>query len=254
MIFCADIGNAVIKCGVLSASGTLSLERIATPTPDAAVEVSLAVQRAAGVVLDVRGAIITSVVPELTRVVAVQISHCMGIRPIEVSHQIRLPLEVAVPVPSSVGADRICAAVGALNGGRTDAVVVDAGSAITVDIMRKGMFLGGIILPGPRNALRALHRHAAQLPRIDYADVPDPFPDNFDATEPSMVLGASLGAVGGILEAVRWLESRVVRVEHHVLTGGDSAALVSRLPDTWHHEPDLIMRGLYRIAELNLPG
>jgi len=123
-------------------------------------------------------------------------------------------------VPSRVGADRISAAAGTIEPGRRDAIIVDIGSAITVDLVREGRFLGGMIMPGPRTALFALHEHAAQLPRIDYADVGDRFPENIDATEPAMVLGVSLGAAGGILEAVRWLESIEGPVDRHFLTGG----------------------------------
>ena len=60
--------------------------------------------------------------------------------------------------------------------------------------------------------------------------------------------------VDGANAAVSFEDGKLVlQSRGHVLTGGDSGALVGHLPDTWRHEPDLIMRGLYRIAELNLP-
>ena len=200
MIFCADIGNKSIKCGVLNETTTLSRERIATPAPAENAELGNVIRRAAGVALDFRAAIISSVVPEVTRAVSAAIFESIALRPMEVSHEVRLPLELALPVPSRLGADRICAAAGAIDEGRRDAIIIDAGSAVTVDLVREGRFLGGVIMPGPRAALFALRDNASQLPRIDYAEQTDRFPENFDATEPAMVLGVSLGAVGGITE------------------------------------------------------
>jgi type III pantothenate kinase len=194
------------------------------------------------------------VVPELTGIVAGHVHSALGVRPLEVTPRLKLPMELAVPIPATVGADRIAAAAGALDTRRRNAIVVDIGSAITVDVVRDGKFLGGVIMAGPATALSSLGERARRLPRIDYAEVDDIFPDSFDATEPSMVLGATLAAVGGVREASRMLESRLGSVGHHVLTGGLAAALAPHFPSGWVHDEDLVLRGLHRIAELNLPG
>jgi type III pantothenate kinase len=73
--------------------------------------------------------------------------------------------------PGSVGRDRIYAARGAFELVRSSAIVVDAGTALTVDALRvdgtRRAFLGGAIAPGPRLLAAALANHTARLPRIE---------------------------------------------------------------------------------------
>jgi len=80
-------------------------------------------------------------------------------------------LEVLCRVPEEVGRDRLYAARGALHHLDRSCVVVDAGTALTVDalVRRKGgggTFLGGAIAPGPGLLAEALGRRAARLPEI----------------------------------------------------------------------------------------
>jgi len=227
------------------------VETVATPRSGDYGDLAVTIRRATGAALSVDGAVVSSVVPELTHLVCAQIVECISVRPIVVSHEIKLPMEVAVPLPSTVGADRLCAAAGAMEGDRHEAIIIDAGSAITVDIVRDGRFLGGVIMPGPATALALLSDYARQLPRIEFSDLDDPYPDTFDATEPSMVLGASLSATGGIIAAARFLEARAGRVSHHVVTGGLADGLMGRLPGTWTYQPELNLRGLFIIGSLN---
>src|SRR5205085_7856667 len=81
----------------------------------------------------------------------------------------RLPLATALPQPEKAGIDRLFNAV-AVNSRRRPnaaAVVVDAGSAVTVDLVDEhGVFRGGAILPGLRLMAQALHDYTALLPAV----------------------------------------------------------------------------------------
>lgn len=80
-------------------------------------------------------------------------------------------LAVECSPPAGVGRDRLYAARGAYQLVRSAAIVVDAGTALTVDAVASGdarpRFLGGAIAPGPRLLADALARHAARLPLVD---------------------------------------------------------------------------------------
>lgn len=83
-------------------------------------------------------------------------------------------LQVDYSPPDALGRDRLYAARGACSIAQDGAIVVDAGTALTVDAVTKvrsgeyaGVFRGGSIAPGPRLLADALHRHTARLPRID---------------------------------------------------------------------------------------
>lgn len=256
MILCVDVGNSKIKAGVVDGERVIGVERIATPSaPEAAAgDLELAMRRAASAVLRVDAVAIASVVPDATRAVARAAGQATGRRPLVIDHTIDLPLELAVPLPARLGVDRICAAAGALRGRRRNALVVDAGSAVTVDIVRGGRFLGGVIFAGPAVALEALARRTRQLPAIDYSAVDDPWPDSFDVTEPAMILGASVSMVGGVREAARRLEARAGAVTHRVVTGGFGEVLASGLGSGWTYEPHLTLLGIARIARGALSG
>ena len=80
-----------------------------------------------------------------------------------------LPLEIGYRTPGTLGSDRLAAAVGAWNeaAGR-NLLVIDAGSAITIDFVSKdGKYNGGNIAPGIKMRLRALHEYTSRLPMVD---------------------------------------------------------------------------------------
>ena len=113
---------------------------------------------------------------------------------------------------------------------------------------------GGLILPGPALALRALGAFTGQLPEIDYTSLDTPFPDSFDRTELAMVLGSSLGAVGAVRAAVAFLEETVGRRLPKFITGGAGAVLTAKLPASWRFDPYLVEKGLYALWEVNSAG
>ena len=134
---------------------------------------------------------------------------------------------------------------------RNGAIIIDIGSAITVDLLSRGSFGGGIIMAGPGICLRGLGEHTAGLPEISLAEHQNPFSRRFDETVSSMILGAGIGALGAVKEAVGELERREGRRMTTYVTGGGATALLPRMPGGWRHRPYLVMEGLYSIWRLN---
>lgn len=249
MILCLDVGNTRIKLALVEEGRVIAGETVTTPGKRRDADLELAIRRVSSAVLALDGVVFSSVVPEAAPGVAESITIATGMRPSAVTHRSVFPFELEVPEPERVGVDRLCAAAGAVPGKRRNAIIVDAGTAVTVDVVRDGQFLGGLILPGPAIALAALAT-TSQLPLVTDRLI-DAAPDRFDSTEPSMILGALASVTGGIREAVRYLESRVGTVSHRVLTGGLSERLLPQLSSGWQHAPDLTLVGLGRIARLN---
>lgn len=251
MILAIDVGNSRIKCAVVNEDRVIGRETVATSACDDAVSLNNLVRRVSGAVLSIEKAVVSSVVPPLTAPVVKAVERHLGAKALVVSSEVRLPFRLAVARPQQVGSDRFCAAAGAVGFKRRNAIVIDAGSAITVDVVKDGEFLGGIIAAGPSIALRALHRYAIQLPKLDLDSISSPFPRSFDSTETAMTLGATVGCVGAIRESVRYLESLVGTKARKYLTGGQAGLLATRLPRSWHFDPDLTLKGLYVISSLN---
>lgn len=145
-----------------------------------------------------------------------------------------MPVPVKVDYPDRVGVDRLAAAVGAL-AVRRDArplVVVDSGTALTVDLVSsQGEFLGGAILPGVGMAARALSEQTDALPLVDSAWRVDPPPAVGKNTVAAIESGLYWGAVGAIRELAARFASAVneTRPLPILLTGGDAPILAPRL-------------------------
>ncbi len=146
--------------------------------------------------------------------------------------------------PGQLGCDRWAALIGAWRICGGPCVVVTAGTAVTVDALTgKGVFSGGLIVPGMELMLRSLATHTAGLsvPRGRYS----PFPRN---TADAMVTGA-LDALCGAVErtARRMLESGEAE-PHCVLSGGLAPELASRLTLPLRLVDNLVLEGLLTIA------
>jgi type III pantothenate kinase len=153
--------------------------------------------------------------------------------------------------PRHLGIDRVCAAAGAARHGAQSVIVVDVGSAITVDLVSRGTYRGGLIIVGPGLALRALSSYTAKLPALDWRRL-EGRPDRFDGTENAMLTGAALGSAGAIREGVRYLDESLDRPARKYITGGGASVLLGRLPASWRFEPDLVLKGLYHLWQLNV--
>jgi type III pantothenate kinase len=151
--------------------------------------------------------------------------------------------------PARLGADRWAALLGArtLTGGAC--LVVDAGSALTIDAMAPaGQHLGGWIIPGLNMMVDALEARTGDLGvlrRASPAGSPVPFPAD---TGPAMEQGAQLAACGAVQAARARLEAHCGAPARVLVTGGDAGRLLADIGIA-EHVPDLVLRGLARAAE-----
>lgn len=160
----------------------------------------------------------------------------------------QLPLNVNVAQPDQVGIDRLlnALAVGRLVDVASPAIVVDAGTATTVDVVAGGAFQGGAILPGPSLALAALHGGTATLPLLtteSFRAPPDPIGKS---TELAIAAGVFWSFVGGVRQLVELQAARLQGVPRIFVTGGASAPLVAALATHGH--------AVTRLPHLTLAG
>jgi type III pantothenate kinase len=159
-----------------------------------------------------------------------------------------LPLRVLVERPDHVGVDRLLDAVAANSRRRpgAPAVIVDAGSAVTVDYLDEaGSFCGGVIFPGPRLMAKSLHDYTALLPVVELKHPIPAAPST--ATRPAMEAGIFAAVVGGV-EAVLAQYGRGDVRPDLFLTGGDGALLHPALPQ-FQHWPTMTLEGIRLTAE-----
>jgi type III pantothenate kinase len=158
-----------------------------------------------------------------------------------------LPLTVALPRPDMVGIDRLLGAVAAneIRDPQRAAIVVDLGSAITVDLVAPdGAFRGGAILPGIGMSARALHEFTDLLPLIEMHALSEPPPPVGDATVPAMTSGLFWGAVGGVSRLIELFREQVGGSPQVLLTGGAAPSVAKLLPGESRYEANLVPAGI----------
>ena len=162
-----------------------------------------------------------------------------------------LPLDVRLERPDMVGVDRLIDAVAAnrLRSACRPAVVVDVGSAITVDLVSvDGAFCGGAILPGIAMSARALYEFTDLLPLLDMSELAEPPPALGTHTVAAMRSGLFWGAVGAVRELIAQLTAGA---EADVfLTGGAGPAVAQLLGPTARYIPHLTLAGIAIATEV----
>ncbi|MCD6160748.1 MAG: type III pantothenate kinase [Kosmotoga sp.] len=83
-----------------------------------------------------------------------------------------------VDFPPEIGSDRVANILGAKSFYGENAIVIDVGTAITVDVLKDGAFLGGAIIPGPHVSMKALFSGTAKLPQVELHFVKKPIGRN----------------------------------------------------------------------------
>ena len=164
-----------------------------------------------------------------------------------------LPLEVRLERPDMVGIDRLvdAVAVNRLRDADRPAVIVDVGTAITVDLVSAdGAFLGGAILPGIQMSARALHEFTDLLPLVEVSELTAPPPALGTATEPAMQSGLFWGAVGAIRQLIEQLYKAATNAHGSSETasgswGGSSTATPTSCETAsgGSHEPQIFLTG-----------
>lgn len=179
-----------------------------------------------------------------------------------------VPLVNSLADDSTLGVDRLLVALGAFHRARQACVVIDAGTAITVDFIDgEGTFHGGAIAPGLHMMLRSMHEQTAALPEveIDSAMVPSATVEEI-SDESEGGAGAGVTPFGkstkhamivGVVSAARGLCHHLIDryAEFYrgyprvVATGGDAPMLFENDPLVEHVVPDLVLIGMQAALE-----
>jgi len=239
MTLALDLGNSAAKGALLDGLRVVHAFA-AAPAGLAAALGGHAVSRAG----------IASVVPAHTAVWAEAVREATGCEPLAVHAGLRLPFGMAYATPETLGADRLAAAAGAhaLFPDADPLVVLDAGTALTLEVVAGGAYRGGAIAPGPDLLRRALARGTAQLPEVDPALPPSPIGSTTREAVQVGVMGGFVGATRGLLAATA---AALGTGPFVVATGGWAGFLAAHLPEIGVVEPHLVLQGVAALVDLN---
>jgi type III pantothenate kinase len=233
-----DIGNTFIKVAVVERDKVLDMQRFT----------SLKDMSAAGFVeayAPVSRAIVASTSVSTTQVA--EWLRGLGIETLEMTPSTPVPIGNSYQTPQSLGVDRLAAAVGAVSEVGEDCLIVDFGSAITIDVVEGGVFRGGNISPGVKMRFQALHNYTKRLPECQ------PTEEILElgvSTVSAIEQGVMQGIVNEIEGYISYFYARNVKLSL-IFTGGDAKFFVKRIKNAIFAKCDLVICGLNRILEYN---
>ncbi len=253
MLLAIDIGNTNIVIGVIQNDEILFKARIATDrirTSDQyGVEIKNMLEAFGVRREDITDCIIASVVPPVFNSVYTGVIKVIGKQPMVVGPGLKTGLNIHVDIPSQVGSDRIVAAVAALAEYTAPLVLIDMGTATTIEVVEpENTYLGGVIFPGVMVSLDSLTSKTAQLPGISL-DKPKKVvgKNTVDCMRSGMMYGTA-SMLDGIIDRIA---EELGHSSTIVATGGLAQFITPLCKHEIILEKDLLLKGLNIIYKKN---
>ena len=251
MFLAIDVGNTQSTLGLFDDAGSLvrgwRMSTTSTDTSDMLHSRLWGFFAKDGLSLDVvTGAGVASVVPALERAWRRCLQAHLGHDPLVVSAGRSYGMDIAMPNPRQVGADRIANAIAARITYGSPVIVVDFGTATNIDVVdASGAYRGGAISPGLMLSAGALFSRAAKL-----SSIPIEAPERAlgDSTEAALQSGLVIGAAAQAEGLVARIQSELGEPRATVVGTGGLARTVAKATEVFDAiDPDLTLRGIREI-------
>ena len=252
MLLVVDIGNTNTVLGIFDGRELIRHWRLISErhTSDVLGIYLLNLISLAGVTpAEISGAALCSVVPPLDAPWEEGIRRYLSVECLKVTNRTNIGIPVLYENPSEVGADRLVNAVAGIERFGSPLLVVDFGTAITIDaISTRGEYLGGSIAPGLVVSMEALFGKAARLPKVSF-DLPEKVigRNTRDSMQSGFLYGFA-GMVDSLVERIREEMGEEVRA---IATGGQAEAVAPVSRTISSVEPWLTLEGLRLIYEMD---
>ncbi|HZU62544.1 MAG TPA: type III pantothenate kinase [Novosphingobium sp.] len=253
MLLAIDVGNTNVVFALFDGETIKARWRIATDPRRTADEYAVWLMQLLAIEGFDRGAvaqiIISTVVPRALHNLQVLGSKYFDVEPLVAGQgKAGYAIDIDVDDPKSLGADRAVNALGAHARYAGDLIVVDFGTATTIDAIDfNGAYKGGIIAPGLNLSLDALVGNTAKLPRIAIARPASPSVIGTN-TEDQMLIGIYWGYVAMIEGLIARMRRQIGRPATVVATGGLAVLFNAETGLFDAVDPDLTLNGLALLA------
>lgn len=253
MVFTIDIGNSNIVVGTVNRQGVLFVERMSTDHKKTELEYAILLKSAMEIhgitTNEIKGCIISSVVPPVTSVINRALEKLTGEKALVIGPGIRTGLNIKIDNPAQLGSDLVVDAVAGIAEYPLPLIIIDMGTATTMSaIDAAGNYLGGVIIPGVRVALDSMVSRTAQLPRISFEAPKKAIGKN---TIECMKSGSVFGSASMLDGMIDRLEEELGQDATVVATGGIAPFITPHCKHKIVCDDTLLLKGLYLIYNKN---
>lgn len=253
MILTIDVGNTHTIIGVYDKEELIFTARMSTDRQKTRDEYAVTIRSILSLsdkVGEIEGAIISSVVPQVSGLLQGAINRLYDCKVFIVGPGVKTGLNIKIDNPAQLGADLVCVSVAAQKKYPLPSIVFDLGTATTISALNKnGEMVGGSILTGVNTALNALAQGTAQLPQISLEGEVDVIGSNtIDCMRSGAVLGNAC-MIDGMIERYKEILGEDTTV---IATGGLSKAIAPHCREEIIIDETLLLDGLYAIYNKNI--
>lgn len=255
MLLAVDIGNTNILFGLFSENTLIFKGRISSDRKITAEQYALEIKGIVGLknisLESVIGAVISSVVPELTSLIKEAIAILTGVDAIVLGPGVKSGLPIKIDNPAQLGADLVAGAVGAIDKYGAPCLVIDLGTATKISVIdASASYRGCVISAGVGISLNALSGAASLLPVIDINSGSCPvYGTNTVSSMQSGIVQGTAAMLDGMCDKIE--ESLGEKDITVVATGGYADAILPYCNRRIIYEPELILWGLKKIYDKN---
>ena len=254
MLLAIDVGNTQTQVGTFEGVQLVEHWRFATvreATADELASLLVGLLALRGLSLaDLDGAIVSSVVPQLTHEYEQVSERYLAGALLLVGPGVRTGMPIRIDNPRELGTDRLINAIAAYERFGGACIVVDFGTSTNYDaVSADGEYLGGVLAPGVEISMEALSERAAKLPKVDFEPPTETIGrSTLTALQSGLIYGTA-GQVDGIVARMR--EELGVEAAA-IATGGLAAGIVPFCAEISEIDDELTLTGLRLIHERNL--
>lgn len=253
MILAIDIGNTNIVLGCMDGKKRYFTERLSTNKTKMEMEYAIDIRMIMDIngvsPEEIEGAIISSVVPPLTKILQEALYKIIKKEALVVGPGIKNGMNILMDHPAQIGRDLIAVAVGGIAEYKLPLAIFDLGTATTLCVVdEKKNYIGGMIMPGIKTSLNALAENASQLKEIDLEPPRRVIGKNTTECMRSGMIYSNAAAIDGIIDCVEEELGQTVTV---VATGGLADLIVPFCRRKVLLDKDLLLKGLWVIYNKN---
>jgi len=253
MLLTIDVGNTNIVLGGYLDKKLTFVSRISTNATKTVDEYATKIRSILALnevpKTEIKGAIISSVVPPLNNILKSAVKKVYGVDPILVGPGIKTGINMLVDDPRQVGADLITASVAAYEKFKSAVLIIDMGTATKMMLVNAdGAFMGVSIIPGVQIAIKALTSGTAQLPQISLDSPSTVIGKNTNDSMKSGVIYGNAALIDGMIDRIA---EEFGEMPALIATGGVSPDIIPYCKHNILLDEYLILDGLRIIYNKN---